>query len=256
MKCIRLIRNFSTGRDTSAAGGSVLVPVVAAMLILLLCGVALSEAFGSQRMQAVISVESVQAQWIAEAGLWHAASVEEGLSIPVNFAGGTYSVAKSGDLYTSKSQRGNAGVTRVLTILSSQDSDDDDDAGKASPLDESKSSASAEKSGSSRIKLEFYSSSSKDAVLQSFEMSADQSSKLLSGFTFDKHTIWSNRKGKSLPTGTQKFGSSASRRTIKSKESEDVILSFKGKQKGSGSYTLILNFVDGSKSTLSFKVQW
>ena len=68
------------GSMKSPRCGSVLVPVVVAMLILLLMGVALSELFAAQRMQSVLDVESAEAFWIAEAGLWHAAHEATALS--------------------------------------------------------------------------------------------------------------------------------------------------------------------------------
>lgn len=81
--------------------GSVLVSVVAAMLVLLLVGVALSELFSAQRLAGALSVESARAYWIADAGVWHAASVAVDITTPVAFAGGQYTVAKSGSTYTS-----------------------------------------------------------------------------------------------------------------------------------------------------------
>jgi hypothetical protein len=95
------------------------MPVVAAMLILLLAGVALAELFGAQRMQSVLAVESSQAFWIAEAGLWHAAHEDTDLSTPVAFASGTYTVTKSGDDYTSTGVRHNATREASFTFAAS-----------------------------------------------------------------------------------------------------------------------------------------
>jgi len=84
------------------------------MLILLLTGIALSELYGSQRMQAVLSVESTQAFWIAEAGIWHSAHQEFPITSPVAFASGTYTVVKSGNDYSATALRNNA--TRVVNV--------------------------------------------------------------------------------------------------------------------------------------------
>jgi Tfp pilus assembly protein PilX len=83
--------------------GSVLLPVIAAMLVLMLAGAALVEAFGAQRMQSAYTVESVQAYWAAEAGTWHAANIQQAIGIhpTVSFAGSTYTVTKTGDEYTA-----------------------------------------------------------------------------------------------------------------------------------------------------------
>lgn len=94
--------------------GSVLVPVVAAMLILLLAGLALAELFGAVRLEGALSVESARARWIAEAGVWHAASVSAAVPTPVAFAGGQYSVAKTGNTYTATGRMHDA--TRVVSF--------------------------------------------------------------------------------------------------------------------------------------------
>ena len=95
-------------------GGSVLLPVVAAILILLLAGVALSELFGAQRMEGALAVESARAFWIAEAGLWHAENLAASITTPVAFAGGQYTVAKSGSTYTATGAFHDA--TRVVSL--------------------------------------------------------------------------------------------------------------------------------------------
>ncbi len=96
----------------SKARGSVLVPVVAAMLILLLMGVALAELFAAQRMQSTLTVDSVQAFWIAEAGVWHAGFDDTDITVPVAFAGGDYTVVQSGSDYTATGSFNQA--TRVV----------------------------------------------------------------------------------------------------------------------------------------------
>jgi hypothetical protein len=102
------------GARAHSTRGSVLLPAVAAMLVLLLTGVALSEIFGAQRMREVNALQSAQAFWIAEAGVWHAAHNLAALSTPVSFGGGSYTVTKSGSTYTSTGTIGAA--TRVVTL--------------------------------------------------------------------------------------------------------------------------------------------
>ena len=94
--------------------GSVLVSVVAAMLILLLTSVALSELFGAQRLEGALSVESARAYWIAEAGVWHAAHGSASITPPISYAGGQYTVVKSGSTYTATGTFHDA--TRVVSI--------------------------------------------------------------------------------------------------------------------------------------------
>ena len=96
--------------------GSALVPVVSAMLILLIAGISLSELFGAQRMQSVLSIESTQAYWTAEAGIWHAAWAGADITTPTAFGGGTYTVSISGNDYTSTGIRGAATRTVDVTL--------------------------------------------------------------------------------------------------------------------------------------------
>jgi Tfp pilus assembly protein PilX len=100
-------------RSKNVRRGSVLVPIVAAMLILLLTGVALVELFAAQRMRSVIGIEGTRAYWIAEAGLWHAVYEDNELLTPVAFGGGAYTVARSGVDFTSTGTLG--GATRVVS---------------------------------------------------------------------------------------------------------------------------------------------
>ncbi len=99
--------------------GSALVPVVAAMLILLLAGVALSELFGAQRMQAVLAVESAQAYWAAEAGLWQAAYTDSEIAGAFAYAGSTFTVTKSGNSYTATAVRNDARRSVSFTFTTS-----------------------------------------------------------------------------------------------------------------------------------------
>jgi len=94
--------------------GSVLLSVVAAMLVLLLAGVALAELSAAESLEGALSVESARAYWIAEAGVWHAASASTAIPTPVAFAGGQYSVARSGNTYTATGRFHDA--TRVVSL--------------------------------------------------------------------------------------------------------------------------------------------
>lgn len=233
--------------------GSVLVPVVAIMLVLLICGVPLAEAFGSQRMRSVVKIESCQAAWTAEAGVWHANSLQKEISKPVPFAGGSYTVEQSDDYYYSQSEWNYAVGAHGLTISASSDSG----GSSQSPIDESKSASSAKKDGTARIKLTLYSSADSDAVLKSFSLAVVGKSEAVTRFTMDKRTLWTSRSGKSLPTGDLSLNSGSSRyRTIAAGKSEKVELQFAKRQTGNDKFTLKLNFEDGSTSTLTFSIKW
>lgn len=233
--------------------GSVLVPVVAAMLVLLICGVSLAEVFGSQRMRAVIGIESTQAQWTAEAGVWHASSLQQPVAKPVKFAGGTYTVEKTDDYYYSTSDWNQAKGATALTIGLSSDSDGGDE---QSPLDENKSSQSAKRLGHNRIQLDLHNQSDADAVMESFLLSVQGSSQPLTRLTLTGKTLWQAKSGQALPTGKQSITCSSSSRSIPANKHRKAELHFAQRQADVDQFTLVLNFANGSSSTLAFTIDW
>ena len=238
------------GSMTSPRRGSVLVPVVAAMLILMLMGVALSELFAAQRMQSVLGVESEQAFWIAEAGLWHAAHEGTALSTAVTFAGGDYTVTKSGDDYTATASSNDA--TRVVTLtLTGGD-----------PLDEAASVATASTVGNKKITMDLVSISGSDALISTFDLSDDAAagdkleSLRLSSASADFYLVTG---GTLLPTGVlSPNNGTCVDRTIAAGASPSLTILFKTPPTPVGTiqYTLVLNFADSTTSTLTFTVTW
>ena len=109
----------------SRDSGSVLLPVVAAMLILLLTGVALSEMYSAQTMSSAHLVDSVRARWAAEGGCWHAALLGSSVDSPVTFAGVEYTVSKSDTTYTATATRNDARSIRTLSLGSGVGDADD-----------------------------------------------------------------------------------------------------------------------------------
>lgn len=91
-----------------------LVAVVAAMVILVLAGTALSELFGAQRLEGALSVESARAYWIAEAGIWEAEDLGASITTPITYAGGQFTVVLSGSTYTATGTFHDA--TRVVSL--------------------------------------------------------------------------------------------------------------------------------------------
>jgi hypothetical protein len=220
--------------------------MVAAMLILLLCGVALSEVFGSQRMQAVMQVEATRASWIAEAGLWHAAHEETALTTAVPFAGGNYTVAKNGNDYSSTGAIEGATQRTTRQMLASQ-----------GPLDEAASVATVKRKGHKEFELDLVSISATDVIIQSFDFSADDNSYQAHEFKLDHKSVWHEHHGYSMPTGVTLLNQGhAHDRTIKAGKEPELRYKSDSKPSGTIAYTLILNFTDGSSSTLSFSVTW
>lgn len=106
----------SKAKPRRSTRGSVLMPVVAAMLILALVGVSLAELFSAQRMSSVHGIDSTRAYWAAEAGIWHAAFEQADITTPVSYAGATYTVSKSGDTYTATAVCGSTTTVLSLTL--------------------------------------------------------------------------------------------------------------------------------------------
>jgi Tfp pilus assembly protein PilX len=226
--------------------GSALLPMVAAMLILLLCGVALSEVFGSQRMQAVMHVEATRAIWIAEAGLWHAAHEETALTTAVSFGGGTYTVDRSGNDYSSTGAIEGATQRTTRTMLASQ-----------GPLDEAASVATVKIKGNKEFEMDLVSISTTDVIIQSFDLSADNNSYKAREFKLDHKRIWRENHGYSMPTGVTLLNQGHGHdRTIKAGDAPELRYRSYNKPSGTITYTLILYFTDGSSSTLGFSVAW
>ena len=239
------------GSMTSPRRGSVLVPVIAAMLILLLMAVALSELFGAQRMQSVIEVESAQAFWIAEAGLWHAAHEQAAISTAVTFAGGDYTVTKSGDDYTATGTSNDA--TRVVSLTLTLSG------GGGGPIDEAASAATAAEvpGDPDRFSLDIVSISGSDVVIESFDLSADVATEPVTRVELADMRIWREDSGVALPTGVVALndGTTADR-TVPAGTSPNLLIRFLNDPTGSVEYTLVLAFTDETSSTIVFTITW
>lgn len=243
------------GRRDPARRGSVLVPLVAAMLIMLLAGVALAELFGAQRMQSLHGVQASQAYWIAEAGAWHAALEDDSITTPVSFAGGSYTVSKAGDEYTSTGEKLAARrvVTRAITAAGSGGGG----GGGGEPLDEVASAATAARQNHKRATLDLVSITSSDVEISTFSLSADQSTEKLKRLRLDGKQIYKKNSGLNLPTGTVALNKgSSSHRTVPAMESPELRIEFKHSPDDDITYTLVLNFTDGSSETIVFTIEW
>ena len=230
--------------------GSVLVPVVAAMLLLSLSGIALSELFSAQRHQAVLELESSRAQWIAEAGVRHAAYLGTGLPAPVPFGGGSYTVSKTGNTYVSTglesraARVASAAYTPLVTGV------------PTSPLDESASSATAFREDRDKLELDLIGISPNAAIIDSFELSADVPTRRVDKLKLDGEDIW-QQDGVLLPTGPLALNEGElHEQTILAGEALPLRVEFDGKPSGTVTYTLTLFFTNGSSSTLVFTIDW
>lgn len=253
MSCNQVIsrRRRLTNGPERRKRGSVLVPVVAAMLILSLCGAVLAELFSAQRIQAVLIVESSRALWIAEAGLRHAAHAGTDIAVPVTFAGGNYTVEKVGHVYTATGRFSKA--TRVVSLDYSSIS--------GVPVDESGSVGTAigtddEFGKKKKLHLSLVSASPVAGVIASFALSADVATEQVKKLKLDDEEIW-KQDHTDLPTGTLALNKgSLAERTLPGGSTLPFMLEFEDEPSGSVEYTLVLFFTDGSSSTLIFTIDW
>ena len=230
----------------SADRGSALVPMVAAMILLLLCGVALSEVFGSQQRLAGLEVESAEAAWIAEAGLWHAAFLAAAIPSAVPFHGGSYTVAKDGSDYTATASAGNATRVTPLTVLT-----------LTGPLDEAASIATARISGSTSMDIDLVSLSETDVVIEAFELNATGSSVSISSLKLASSLIFNEPSPPPLPVGlTFMNKGTASDATVPAGTSPTLRVGMGGAPTGTVEYLLTLHFSGSTHSTLLFTVAW
>lgn len=227
--------------------GSALLPLVAAMLILVLTGVVLSETFGSQRRESLMDVQATRAHWIAEAGLWHAAHEKTELTTPVPFAGGSYTVSKDDLTYTSTAEQGEAtgSASRWMWL-------------PGGPLDEAASVATVAIWDSKRFTIDLVSIWPEDVVIASFELSDDAGGAYQAHrFKLDNTDIWHEHGGVDIPTGVTTFNNGLTQnRTVPSSGSPTLLFQSHTAPASTVTYTLVLNFTYGGKSTLEFSVPW
>ncbi len=243
--------NKTTTR-ASGVRGSALLPILAAMLILLVTGITLSEQYAASTIQSVLSVESARAFWIAEAGLWHAAHEDTAIASPVTFDGGTYTVTQSGNDYTATGTHGE-GVRVVGFTFTASGS-----AGPTEPLDEAVSEATAAWSSSKKFTIDLISDAADDREIESFSLSADVSMPDLKKLHFDGTKVWQEGSGVSMPTGTRNLThGSAAARTVSAGGSVTALFEFRSNvSSGPAVYMLIVNFTDATTSTLVFTINW
>ena len=233
---------------TSVRRGSVLVPVVAATLLLSFCGIALSELVAAHRFQSAVGIGSARAYWIAEAGVWHAAQEGTELLTPVAFAGGSYTVQKAGDLYVSTGRFADA--MRVVSLQFRGSG-----SGTAT-LDEAASQATARRINNRRFEVDLVSLSPSDLVIESFALSASTGTPELHTLRLAGRQLW-HAHGIFLPiTGSPLNQGSTSDRTISANTRPTLRVEFRRRQRGTVKYDLTLWFTDGSSAHLSFSIDW
>lgn len=233
--------------------GSVLLPVVVAMLILGLAGAALSELFAAQRMAAVGMVESRQAFWAGEAGLWHAAFDQGAIPSPVTFAGSTYTVVQKGSIYAATAVRHDS--TRQVTgslsgpVALSNDTD---------PLDSAASAASAYQHDAGHFHVAFVSDHAKDVEISSVVLTCNKVLVIVDEFKLGGVDLWTDGSGIWQPVVTMypKLGS-VDDRTIAAGAAPDALFGFASSiPSGTTAFTLIVTFTNGTSSWVYVSLTW
>jgi hypothetical protein len=224
----------------------VLVPVVAAMVLLLLAGSALSELRAAQRLRGTLALESARAFWIAEAGLWHAAWLGAALPAPVAFAGGAYAVDVNAAEHRSTGTCGSA--ARVLTRSFTA---------RTGPLDVPASVASAVVRGHRIFELDLVSVAPGDLRLASFAFAADAVTPRIDRVRLENADVWRSSAGAALPTGLLALNAGTPReQTVPAGERPRLRFNFTANLSGRRTFTLELVFTDGSRSTLVFTLDF
>ena len=248
MTCSRWERLVQRRFRAESRRGSVLVPVLAAALLLSLCGIALTELVAAQRFQSAVGIGSARAYWIAEAGLWHAAQEGTELLTPVAYAGGSYTVQKNGEVYVSTGRFAEA--TQVVSL------EFRDSGAGAGVLDEEASQATARRIDNRRFEIDLVSLSTSDLVIESFSLSSSVGTPELHTFRLAGRQIW-HAHGVHLPlTNTPLNQGSTRDRSIPAGASPTLRVEFRRRQSGTVEYRLALHFTDGSSASLSFTIDW
>lgn len=240
-------------REPGRQQGTVLLPVVAALVILSIAGTALTELFAAQRMSVMGSVESSQAFWAAEAGIWHASLGPSDVSAPVTLGGTTYTVTQADGTDLVSAVRNQ--TTRVVSGSVSVDSGLKD---SGEPLDEVACAASAWQHSTSHLHLALVSDHVDDAIIRSFTLAVNRPTPNVTSFKLGGVELLASGTSVPLPTGNVIVTAGLmSERTVASGSFPDAMISFAGVIASSTRlFTLVIDFTDGSRSTVDFTVTW
>ncbi|MEM7310236.1 MAG: hypothetical protein AAF682_26410 [Planctomycetota bacterium] len=233
-------------RRPRARRGSILLPLVATMLLLLAAGLALVELSSAQRLRSTVTADSFRAFWVAEAGMWHAALLDAEIAAPVAFSGGSYTVTQTGDDYASAGTVREA--TRVVrgTFFGGGSS--------KGPIDVVATAATARPSSFNRIRMQLVTLTDDPYEIESFSLSASGFHPPLRRLRLDRSPIWFGFEWLPMSDEPPNRGSTDDR-TIEG-GSPPLNLAFWWSPFGSQDYELTLSFADGSSSTIRFTIDW
>ena len=128
---------------------------------------------------------------------------------------------------------------------------------RPSPIDEAASVATAAKSSGKEFALDLISISDADAELASFDLSASASTTLARKLKRDGHEVWKQDAGVALPTGKLAMNQgNAGDRTVPAGSNKELKYEALTNPAGTITYTLVLYFTSGARSTLVFTIVW
>ena len=234
-----------------------MLPLIAAMLILISAGAALTELLGAQRMRTVTSVQSAQAYWSADAGAWHSAQTGAGISTAVDFGGSTYTVTKNGDVFTSTATQNGTTRSVIATLESPEEDEDEEVVVETGLIDEAASAATAYQNGNDHFYIDLVSVASSDLEIEFIELSSDGSTPKLEEVELASSKILTH-KNEALPTGVVSLNAgNGSERTIVAGDDPEARITFrKNFDPGTYQFTLVLYFMDGSSDSVGFSITW
>ena len=229
------------------------MPVVVALVLLTLAGAALTELFAAQRLGSVVGIESKQAFWAGEAGIWHASLDPTVLAKSKTFAGSTYTVSLTGSDYTATASRND--TTREIT----GDVVKIDVVGVASdPVNEDASGESAYQHEEEHFHVSVVSEYSVDAIVNQFALASNTALPLVKSLRFGGTELLPDGFQFDLPAGPFTLTPiPESTRTIAAGKSMDVSIGFVSPVSPAlVGLTLYLGFTDGSSTAIPIAVTW
>ncbi len=249
----------------SANRGSLLVPIVAAMAILGLAGIVLSQSFSAQRVQSVLAVESSRAFWVAEAGAWHSAMIDDRISPAVSFDSGSYVselVTGTTNEYVILGQHGQASrrVDRIDTA--SGNSGPGIELAPRDPIDEAVTMASAGLTVPGRFALTLYPDRDYPAILTAISFTSADPTQYVSWADYGRYRLWpwdTSTLGGPSVAGTvvlDLIGSDPTPRIVPPSPAADLEFAILPSPLGLHSYAVTLHFSDGTESRLDFSIDW
>lgn len=248
------------GKGPAARRGSLLVPLVAAITILGLSGIVLTQAFGAQRVQSVMAVESSRAYWIAEAGSWHASMAGIRLDPAVTFDQGSYAtelVAGTTDEYVGMGLLGNA--SRRVALPGSLHTQSNSGGGQAltDPIDEPATNPTATRVARTRFSLLLQSARSYPSVLSGITLVTSDTSQSVEWVQYGGAQIW-RRSGAAMPGIVEMDlkGTDPTLRIVEPSPALSLTFRVRPRPSGTDTYQVQLRFTDGSTSQLLFPISW